>query len=245
MNLFFRRKFAFNTATWSSQIDQIPFMSNGNTDGGPMDPGSMPFDPMIVPTQTLQTSDTDSAMANYISYTLGNSQYDSRVNSMYMGERFNSFRALCKRHVVSFPFSANTGIDYSYVKFIPWLPPEPGNYTPDGTAIFTPPWMWTYPGWFSLLFRGVRGSMRVNVLPYINAYGRDTGQLYVPTVAVWRGFSTKISEAAVEDPLDVSQFDANYFAMMSQSGKGYELFNSAVGQMISFSIPFQHVVGCL
>jgi hypothetical protein len=178
--------------------------------------------------------DKEAAQVNTISATFGSSSAGS-VASQYIGERFQSFRPLLKRFSGAQAIINSTGANTNVVNFIPWRPIEPGAYVSTDATTTVACANWSYTGFFEMLFRGARGSMRVNVVPYDASSNNGNFQ---GGALIYKAFERKFAQSALAFPTNVSTWTTTKFAS-SNYDRASELFHNQAGQTTSFTIPYQ------
>jgi hypothetical protein len=174
-------------------------------------------------------STQDANMNTIITATFGTSAYNN-VNSMYVGERFNSFRPLCKRGTRSLDVTVDSVSDniFSY-QFTPWWPIEPGYYETLGGTV-QPYITWTFMGWLGLAFRGARGSTRVRL------YTRDVTKINAARANLFTAKRLFI-KGVTGDLSDFAHRTDSYFM---DTGDALQLFHTTF-QEITYAIPWQQL----
>ena len=192
------------------------------------------FNAIPVCDQIVQYQSSDASVANTISVTFGDSAYQD-VSRYHGGERFNSFRPLCKRMALSRPLQVLVAKDEVVVAAASWHPMEPGLYTNTaGSNYYDYGSTWTYMGWFSLPFRGTRGGVRISAVPMVMDTPGDPARV----ASVSRDFDKfAAKDSLVVDPATAAAA-REYWNIRVRLGT-HEWFGYANGQEISYSIPFQ------
>jgi hypothetical protein len=194
--------------------------------------------------ESLITNDTDaSQIAKYLA-TFGSSTYMEAPSKIYNGERFNSFRPLCKRFVTAGFAQVLSSIDTFSEVTVPYLPLEPSTGRQPAAVTFNTDTMWIPFHWLSTAFRGSRGGVRVNVTPLMN--GGDPVS-YSMDLHVLRkdGLYNQANENLVSNGTtfftETQQLTAEQYTV--DSFRGAEKFSCRVGQQCSFEIPWLYPFG--
>jgi len=181
------------------------------------------------------SSETNVAQAAATEVCFGNTHYDNNAAKIYMGEKFNSFRPLLQRKTLSRTLVVFPQVSYLYAFSIPYYPIEPAIVT-NGAAVYNTWAQWTYLGWYSMLFRGVRGGIKVRIIPRrVGSEGRPPIRITSPHYDQWFSYSTP-SDPVLSDSTNYSM------SLINQDIGATEHFHPSVGQEISFIIPWQHTV---
>lgn len=172
------------------------------------------------------SASTDAAQSNVVNFVVNEQNSNDFVNKKYIGEKYNTFRTLLKRHFVGAVFKLPS-TDTRYTLAIPSYPLS--GYAKDG---------WQFPTintpirHFARLFAGRRGAMRINVVP---EHSTTTDVVYL-SKGLAQPFALALSGLSNPTGIDLLRSYQRFAAM---SGMGYEPYNVKVGQQLSVEIPWQ------
>jgi hypothetical protein len=185
---------------------------------------------------------------NFVTSVTFGSPSANRASEIYGGERFTSFRPLCKRTMPSIVIPTiqavgNNTVEASFHCVIPPEPSQPLNYAAVKCQIGS---SWTPIGWFGMAFKAIRGSVRITFQPvatYNTTSSAGSTSSRPPALVmvnrscdlplskyVWttdssaKGIGASIADGAVW---------TNFFGI----SRAFEVFDHGVGQAISVTVP--------
>lgn len=179
----------------------------------------------IDPFYGIGQSSTDVAQSNVAKFEV-NLGYMGDEAPKYMGEKYNSFRPVLKRHSTTQLIK----LDHLETEICSYTVPSfPLQGYQDGAYSF--PLFNSFISHFSLLFRGYHGSMRMNLIPL--------GAARSTQILVGRAYDYPLCRAKKSTLTETQDEFNEFFDYQQLSGIGLEPFNTVIGQQVSVSMPWQ------
>lgn len=179
----------------------------------------------IDPFYGIGQSSTDVAQMNTSKFEVNLGQIGDEAPK-YMGEKFNSFRPVLKRHCLTQLLKLDHTEEDMTAYTVPSFPLQ--GYQ-DGAYNF--PLFNSFISHFSLLFRGYHGSMRMNLIPL----GSATKTQYL----IGRAYDYPLCRSKKNTLVETQDEFNEFFDYSISTGIGLEPFNTGIGQQASVSMPWQ------
>jgi len=207
--------------------------------------------PTQVASVSLRSVDTVTAQVATHSIRFGPPPGDYHNVDLYVGEMYKSFRSVCKRHAYNkTQYTPNRNSGYLNYYCIPYAPEEPGIYANNSSTVCNSPSVWTPISWLAMLFKGMRGSVRTNIV-FIGC-GTASGlppaldnQLVATGYVIDNPGAVGVVQIDLGNGLGSDIAVAQNFANIINPLSGLELHKPVVGQAIQCGIPWLNTVGYL